>query len=66
MYKYYLYINMKEENKNQITDLEVGFHAYDQIDAEKIANLITENLANFNCYTLYRRESKLIKKYKKQ
>ena len=65
MYKYYLIINLNDEKK-QNYNLEISYKAFDSIDAENIACIITKGLQEFKNYTIYRKDCSLIKHYKKQ
>lgn len=65
MYKYYLVININDE-KNQNFTLDLSYNAFDSIDAENIANIITKNMIGFKNYTIYRQDFSLVKHYKKQ
>lgn len=65
MYKYYLVINIEDEKK-QNYNLDLSYKAFDSMDAENIANIITKNLKGFKNYTIYRKDFSLVKHYKKQ
>ena len=66
MYEYHLNINLYDENINEYKQIEVSYEAFDKIDAENIAKLLTENLPNFKSYTIFRKDSILISHYKKK
>ena len=63
MYKYYLVINIEDEKK-QNYNLDLSYKAYDSIDAENIANIITKDLIGFKNYTIYRKDFTPVKHYK--
>lgn len=65
MYKYYLVINVNDE-KNQNFTLDLSYNAFDSIDAENIAKIITKNLNGFKKYSIYRKDFSLVKRYEKQ
>lgn len=65
MYKYYLVINVNDEKKQNYT-LDLSYNAFDSIDAENIANIITKNLKGFKNYTIYRKDFSLVKRYIKK
>lgn len=65
MYKYYLVININDE-KNQNFTIDLSYDAFDSIDAENIANIITKNLNGIKNYSIYRKDFSLVKRYIKQ
>ena len=66
MYEYNLSIGLYDKYIKDEYVIQINYKAFDQIDAEKIAKMLTENIPNLSSYALFRKEDIFIKNYKKQ